>query len=461
MSPKNSNSSAQGNLWDSAHNTQAKKPNAADSVRLGDRQSPLSVTQVVRRASRALDNLGSAWVEGEVVSVSRPTSGHIYFSLRDDSTSLRAVLWRSEVKRLGFDMEEGLKLRCRGRSSIYDRDGTFQFYVQAAEPAGLGRDALALAALRKKLQQEGLFDASRKRRLPVLPRRIGVVTSKSGAAVRDIIHAVQRRFPVPILVSDTSVQGESAPSQIIRALQAISRTDVDVVIIGRGGGSAGDLAAFNDEGVVRAVAAMPIAVVSAVGHEIDLSLTDLAADQRAATPTMAGEMVVPVWTDLAADLDKIRRRLQREVGFYIHQARHDLDRISEAARQQVFAEIVQRRKLLNQWQKHMQDRHPRVRLVTDRAQLDTLSARLENKIRDVCASRLNQLALLGSRLDALSPLKVLRRGYAVAMSQGKVVVAANSLSTGDSVTVRVCEGHFDCTVVSVHPQKEPVNDYQH
>src|SRR5262245_501184 len=228
----------------------------AAAPRPGSRERPLRPSQNVRGASNVLDReIGTVWVEGEVESRVAASSGHLYFCLKDSRCQLRAVMWRSDAARLKFRIENGQSLRCRGKLSIYERDGKFQFYVQFAEPAGLGADALALEQLKERLAAEGLFASTRKRRLPLLPARIGVVTSKSGAAVRDIIRAVQRRFPVPILVADARVQGASAPGAITRALVALARAGVDVIIVGRGGGSAGDLAAFNDERVVRAVAA--------------------------------------------------------------------------------------------------------------------------------------------------------------------------------------------------------------
>jgi exodeoxyribonuclease VII large subunit len=270
----------------------------------GDRQHPLTVAAVVQGAGAAVDDLGVLWVEGETLSVRAPGSGHCYFILKDDRAQLAAVMFRSDAQRLRFQIAEGMRLRCRGRLGIYDRDGKFQLYVAFAEPAGVGAEAVALEQLRTKLAAEGLFAAARKRPLPRLPRGIGVVTSRHGAAVRDIVRVVHRRCPVPILVADAVVQGSDAPRSIVAALRAVSRYRVDVIIVGRGGGSAADLAAFNDEAVVRAVAACRVPTISAVGHEVDVTLTDLAADHRAATPSMAGEMAVPVVAELAAQLAK-------------------------------------------------------------------------------------------------------------------------------------------------------------
>ncbi|MCA9677294.1 MAG: exodeoxyribonuclease VII large subunit, partial [Myxococcales bacterium] len=304
----------------------APRPGAA-------RERPLSVGELIRLTTVALDRgVGLIWVEGELAQVSRPASGHLYFQLRDRAAGVPAVMWRSAATRLRFQLEVGMQLRVRGKPGVYERDGRFQLYVDYAEPAGLGAEALALQQLKERLAAEGLFADARKRPLPHLPRRIGVVTSATGAAVRDVIRAVQRRFPVPLLIADCVVQGADAPRQITLALRAIARTDVDVVIVGRGGGSVTDLAAFNDERVVRAVAACPVPVISAVGHEVDLSLCDLVADRRASTPTMAAEMAVPVLADLEAALRKEERRLGREVTLRLRGARQDVDHLDGRGR---------------------------------------------------------------------------------------------------------------------------------
>src|SRR3954470_8453064 len=277
------------------------------------RERPYGVAEVVRLAHRVLDGLGLVWLEGEVTQVSRPASGHVYFALRDKDAVLPAVMWGRDATRLRFEIAAGQKLRVRGRLGIYDRDGKMQLYADFAEPAGLGAEALALEQLKAKLAAEGLFAAERKRPLPRFPRRIGVVTSRSGAAVHDIIRTVQRRLPTPILIADAAVQGAGAPNQLVMGMAMVVRAGVDVVIIGRGGGAVTDLTAFNHERVVRTIARCPVPVISAVGHEVDLSLADLAADARASTPTAAAELAVPDGLALADQLRKERRRLDREI----------------------------------------------------------------------------------------------------------------------------------------------------
>ena len=418
----------------------------------GSRQRPMSVSQAVRKVRSVIEaGTGTMWIEGEAESVSRASSGHIYFALKDEQCQVRAVIWRSAAQRLRFRMETGQKLLCRGRPNLYERDGKFQFYVEYAEPAGLGAEALALMQLKRKLEAEGLFDPARKRPLPALPRRIGVVTSKSGAAVRDIIRTVQRRFPVPILVADAAVQGASAPAEIVRAIRAICQTDVDVLIVGRGGGAASDLAAFNDEGVVRAIAACPVPTISAVGHEVDFSLADLAADHRAATPTAAGEMSVPVLGDLAALLDKEERRLHREMQRKVQDARQTLDQWMQRAQMRMERGIGERRRRLAEVHARLEARHPRAQLARERAQVQDLYGRLDTVMRRRLDRGRRDLAVLAAELRSLSPLQVLERGYAIARGPGGVVTAAEQVAVGDAVSLRLARGAVDCRVEAVHP----------
>lgn len=419
----------------------------------------MSVSDLIRAATHSLERgVGTIWVEGEIASLSRPSSGHIYFALGDGRAQVRAVMWRSDAGRLKFRVENGQKLRCRGRLGIYERDGKFQLYVGYAEPAGLGADALALEQLKRKLAAEGLFETARKRPLPPLPRRIGVVTSKTGAAVRDIIRAVHRRFPVPILVADTVVQGPSAPKRIAAAVRAISRTDVDVVIVGRGGGSATDLSAFNDEAVVRAMAQCPVPTISAVGHEIDITLTDMVADWRAATPTMAGERAVPVLADLARLLHKEQRRLDRELEMRFRSARQELDQLSGRADSSVSHYIARRRALLAKGMTRLEACHPRAQLATRRGELDKLEARLSAAARARVDSGRRRFADLASRLGAMSPLRVLERGYAIASSDERVLVDGREVDAGDKVSVRLSRGVLDCTVDAVRADDHQEDD---
>ena len=425
----------------------AKDGPGGSSPRPGSRDLPLSVSQLVRGVNNVLERTaGTLWVEGEVASLSRASSGHTYFSLNDARAQVRVVMWRSDARRLKFQLEDGLHLHVRGRLGVYERDGKFQMYAQTAEPAGVGADALALDQLRAKLMAEGLFDEERKRPLPKVPSRIGVVTSRSGAAVRDIIRSVYRRFPVPILIADAQVQGHTAPRQIAHAIAQICRTDIDVLIVGRGGGSASDLAAFNDERVVRAVAGCPVPTISAVGHEVDMTLTDLVADRRAATPSMAGEMAVPVLAELAAALDKEQRRLSRESVMMMRSARQDLDHLTISAQGRLDVAVSRRRRGLSELRTRLEANHPRARLLVNRANVKELEARAHRSLHHRLESRAKEFGQLAGRLNALSPLRVLSRGYALAIAGDRVVTKSADVRVGDDIIVRLARGALGCRV---------------
>jgi exodeoxyribonuclease VII large subunit len=434
------------------------------------RERPLTVADVVRWANHAVERYGLLWVEGEAAEVKRPASGHVYFVLRDKGAVIPAVLWRTTVARLRFALEPGLRVRVRGKLGVFDRDGRLQLYVDYAEPAGEGAAAAALEALKRKLAAEGLFAEPRKRPLPALPRRIGVVTSRTGAALRDVVRTVQRRFPpVQIVVADCMVQGASAPSQIVNALRMVQNARVDVVILGRGGGATTDLVAFNDERVVRAVAACKVPVVSAVGHEVDITLCDLAADARASTPTGAGELVVPVREQLSKLLAVEERRLRREVGLRLRDARQELDGLAEGSRATLRARITTRATELRRFEIRLGAAHPRAQLASRRAELARLETRLRRSdpVPRLAARRAEvrrlEAALASAarravdrrraafaqgvaRLDALSPLRVLERGYALASHDGKVVSDASTVRPGDRLELRFARGRVRATV---------------
>lgn len=470
-------------------------PGAAPS-----RERPFTVAELLGAARRALDGaIRTTWVVGEIDALNHHrASGHYYFCLKDERAVVGAVMWRSDAQALKFKLTQGTSVLCRGHFDVYDRQGRFQFIVKHAEPAGLGADALAREQLKQKLAAEGLFDAKRKRALPAVPRAIGLVTSKSGAAVQDVIRAVQRRFPVPIVVADCRVQGPTAPASIVRALALIARAEVDVVIVGRGGGASTDLAAFDDEAVVRAVAACPVPTISAVGHEVDVSLTDLVADQRAATPTMAGEMAVPVWSDCYEQLATLERRIAREVEHTLRGHRQAVTELGGRADRRVEALLATRRHALVELGRRLATAHPRARVLADRRAVDGLATRTHAAARAALERRHRALEGLRRRLEAcqpggelarrraavtelhgrlatltgkaferrrrgfgdlvgrlqaLSPLAVLERGYAIATTpQGHVLTRADEASAGDRVTVRLAKGALDCVVESAREE---------
>jgi exodeoxyribonuclease VII large subunit len=421
----------------------------ADERPASSRERPLGIAEVVRMSGRALDALGLLWLEGEVAQISKPGSGHVYFALRDRDAVLPAVMWGRDAQRLRFRIEPGQRLRVRGRLGVYDRDGKMQLYADFAEPAGLGAEALALEQLKAKLAAEGLFAAERKRPLPAFPRRIGVVTSARGAAVHDIIRTVQRRLPTPILIADAAVQGATAPHQIVQGMAMVVRAGVDLVIVGRGGGAAIDLGAFNHERVVRTIARCPVPVISAVGHEVDLSLSDLAADARASTPTAAAELAVPDGEALREILGKERRRLDREIDHVLDRARQDLDRAMFELNARGERAVSATRGQLHDLQRRLAGLHPVAGLARARHDCERLIARRDAAMRAVLDARGAELARLGAELNALSPLAVLDRGYAMVHAGAALVRDATQVSAGAQLRVRLARGMLAVTVVGV------------
>jgi exodeoxyribonuclease VII large subunit len=441
-----------------------------ERARPGEKAFPLTVSALVHSADVLLqEQIGWVWVEGEVSNLRTPGSGHVYFVLKDAGSQVPAVLFRAQALRLRFRLEEGKRFLVRGRLGIFADQGKFQLYVDLIEPAGLGAQALALEQLKKKLAADGIFDAAKKRALPRLPRRIGVVTSPTGAAVNDIVRAIERRFPRPILISPTRVQGDGAAQEIARAIHRLCRTKaVDVVIVGRGGGSAEDLSAFNDEVVVRAIAGCPVPVISAVGHEVDVTLADLAADARAATPTAAGEMAVPDRAALGDELRVLERRLAREARVVLGDLGQRLQRLRarlpdpirrlERERQRIDERLAAgaravengidaRRRRLAEGERRLAALHPRARLSADRAQLEALATRARRAVERVVGERRQSFERGTARLDAMSPLKVLERGYALARTEaGEVVTRASSVAVGDALSVRVAHGELGVRV---------------
>jgi exodeoxyribonuclease VII large subunit len=420
---------------------------------VSSRERPFGIAEVVRLAGRALDGMGLLWLEGEVSQVGKPTSGHVYFALRDRDAVLPAVMWGRDAQRLRFRIEPGQRLRVRGRLGVYDRDGKMQLYVDFAEPAGLGAEALALDQLKAKLAAEGLFAPGKKRPLPRFPRRIGVVTSVRGAAVHDIIRTVQRRLPTPILLADAVVQGPTAPAQLVAAMAMVVRAGVDVLIVGRGGGAATDLGAFNHERVVRTIARCPVPVISAVGHEVDLSLADLAADARASTPTAAAELAVPEGAAISELLGKERRRLEREMHHALARAHQDLDRVTVSLHTRGERALAQTRTQLHELHRRLAGLHPRARILAHRTALDPLVARSNAAMRARLDERRGELGRLGAQLHALSPLAVLERGYAVVRAGETIVREAASVAAGDRLHVRVARGSLEVMVERVEGEK--------
>ena len=456
-----------------------------------------SVAELVNRAHRVVEQtFNGVYVEGEVTNLRLVSSGHAYFTLRDAEAILPVAMWRSALARLRFKMQDGQRLRIYGRPGIYAAQGKFQLYAERAEPAGQGALLLQLEQLKARLAAEGLFARERKRPLPRWPRVIGVVTSATGAAIHDILKVARRRCPTRILLAPAVVQGDDAPASIIRALtrlQAIA--DVEVIILGRGGGASEDLWAFNDEGVARAVAASRVPVVSAVGHEVDITVCDYVADLRAATPSHAAELVVPDRDGYLQHLHQLRRRL----GMATHrrllneQSRRERasHRLQVLARRLIYAPrrdlaaLLARLDALHPRRRVQQDRtrlaallarlhqqHPRHRLAALRRRLAAAELRLQplhprHRLaalrRRLAAAELGveqhggglsqparlRLARAAGALHALSPLAVLERGYAVVEGPaGQLVRTLDQIEPGDLLTVRLHRGSLRTRVLA-------------
>jgi exodeoxyribonuclease VII large subunit len=363
------------------------------------------------------------WVTGEISNFSRPQSGHCYLTLKDDEAQVRAVIWRNTAATVRCDLHDGLEVICRGHLDVYAARGTYQLVIEEIQPKGLGALEQALRKLREKLEREGLFAAARKRPLPAFPRRIAFVTSPTGAAVRDFLQVLRRRWRgADVLIVPVRVQGIGAADEIARAIAAVNRLaqPIDVLVVGRGGGSLEDLWAFNEEPVVRAIHASRIPVVSAVGHEIDVTLADLVADLRALTPSEAAERIVPAIEEVLAGLTNQHKRLAAALRGRVADARTRLD--GHAARRVL--------------------RKPFDRLHDLGRQLDQWEARASRAARNGFAQARQQAAALAGRLESLSPLGVLARGYSLTtrVDDGRLIEDAAALSSGDQIETRFARG---------------------
>ena len=391
----------------------------------------LSVSQLNRYVKSIIEqdyNLQTVFVQGEISNFTNHyRTGHYYMTIKDEYSSIRAVMFKSANSRLRFMPENSMNVIIKGRVSVFERDGQYQLYIDDMQPDGAGALSLAFEQLKNKLAAEGLFDESRKRPIPRFPERVGVVTSPTGAAIRDIINVISRRFPAAeLILCPVQVQGVSAAGQIKAAIELFNaKKAADVLIVGRGGGSAEELWAFNEEPVARAVAASEIPVISAVGHETDFTICDFAADLRAPTPSAAAEIAVPDITALGELLGSFSRRMNSAVGGTLSH---------EKARLEARAQILKR--------------------LSPRNYIDDLAARcggagvrIDSAVRHSMEVRRGEIAALCARLDALSPLRVIARGYAVASSGGKVLTSPSQVEVGDTIDLRLAGGELKCEVI--------------
>ncbi len=390
---------------------------------------PWTVSELTQRVKSTLESsFPKIDVQGEVTDLSRPSSGHLYFTLKDAHSQIRAIIWRSTAERLKFKIQNGQELICLGDVEVYAARGSYQLVIRKAIEQGVGSLQQAFEKLRERLAAEGLFDAGRKQPIPTFPRRVGFVTSPGGAAIRDFLEVAARRSAaVRIVLIPAQVQGEGAAQSICRGIAAAHRLELDAVVVGRGGGSLEDLWCFNEEAVVRAIAAAKLPVVSAVGHEIDVTLSDLVADRRALTPSEAAELLVPSTDDLAQALTTLQRRLQRLVTNELQQSRQQLAALGSRP---VF-------------------KRPHDGIKQLRRRLDECDLRVQNTIRTNIASASQRLAKTAASLEALSPLGVLGRGYSVTTDtrSGKPLRNPREVKPGDRLLTRLAEGTLESEVV--------------
>ncbi|MCA9261460.1 MAG: exodeoxyribonuclease VII large subunit [Planctomycetales bacterium] len=397
---------------------------AAPRTASGDAQV-LSVTQLTGLLKGLVEeSFGSVWVAGEISNFARPQSGHCYFTLKDEGAQLRAVMWRGSATRLKADLHDGLQVICRGRLDVYPPRGSYQLVVEQLEMQGVGALELALRQLRDKLTREGLFDRGRKRPLPRFPRRIGVVTSPTGAALRDFLEVLRRRWRgSEVLILPARVQGEGAAGEIAAAIgqAARLRPALDVLVVTRGGGSLEDLWCFNEETTVRAIAASPIPTISAVGHEIDVTLADLAADVRALTPSEAAERVAPSQRDVRELVEGLQGRLQQSLAHLAARLRMRLDAVASRPLFTRPADMINYRA----------------------TRLDELSTRLRRAGTTQLERRRDRLAATAGKLESLSPLAVLGRGYSVTSDDaGQLIASAAQVAAGHRIQTQLASGRL-------------------
>ncbi len=451
----------------------------------GNMRDILSVSALTDRIKALLEEgFALVWVEGEVSNLRRPASGHIYFTLKDAKSQIRAVIFRNPYAQrgwnrpVGFALEEGMSIVCRARLTVYPPRGDYQLIIDTVEPKGLGALQKAFEQLKARLEAEGLFDANRKKSLPFLPAGIGVITSPTGAVIRDILTVTRRRFPsVNILIAPVRVQGTEAPAEIIRALGDLQLAPgIEVIILARGGGSLEDLAAFNDEGVARAIARSRVPVISAVGHETDFTIADFIADLRAATPSAAAELAVPLRAELMETVETLHLRMIRQRRRETERLRQRVAELAGRLRdpKRRFADIrialddavermrisldhlraVRRQKWIN-LAVRLEHKNPRSRIAEWQLFFEMLTKDLRTAWERQAGQRSNRLASAMALIDSLSPLAVLNRGYSITrrLPDGRILRQAVDVHTGERIDVRLAAGSLQAVITETFKEQ--------
>lgn len=442
--------------------------------RLGLDREVLTVSQLNQRARHLLEDVfPQVWVEGEISNLARPASGHLYFTLKDSQAQVRCALFRQNALKVRQALRDGLAVKVRGKLSLFEGRGDYQMIADAVEPAGDGALRLAFEALKEKLAGEGLFATERKRPLPAHPQRVGIVTSPTGAVIRDIISVFRRRAPqVSLTLVPTAVQGREATAQIVRALALADAQGFDALILARGGGSLEDLWCFNEEAVARAVAACKTPIVSAVGHETDVSISDFVADVRAPTPSAAAELLAPDSSGLRQRLEGLERRLQlrmrqliahqhlrldgltrrlRHPGERLRQQAQRLDDLEMRLQRALDRQVSQRRERLARLETRLAAQHPGRALGLLRQRLNALAARLPRAMRETLGTRRLELQSQVQTLHAFSPLATLGRGYSILLDErGQAIRSASQTQPGQRLKARLGEGELEVRVEDNH-----------
>lgn len=425
--------------------------------------------------------LQQIWVRGEISNFTRHSSGHLYFTLKDETSRIKCVMFARQAARLVFEPRNGTKVIASGSVSVYERDGQYQLYVNGMQPDGIGSLYLAFEQLKKKLEAEGLFAKERKKPIPAFPKTVGVITSPTGAAIRDILITLQRRNPgVHVLLCPVSVQGTHAAPSIVKAIRMMNeRREADVLIVGRGGGSLEELWAFNEESVARAIAASDLPVISAVGHETDVTIADFVADLRAATPTAAAELAVPNHLELRQQVMHLRQRMLGAMNASVTAKREALMRLkgspyfTNPKRQLMLqqterldrytAELIHRMQSLAQSKAERHGRlvqrlmsaSPRETARQASKELDMAKLKLLQRMSSLMNERRHAFEMHIKRLDALSPLKVMQRGYSLVYNEeNKLVKSIEDVELGDSLRVKLTDGELDCQVWGMKEEQE-------
>lgn len=437
------------------------------------KSSPLSVSQLTAKIKRHLEEtFDYVIVEGELSGLNAHRSGHVYLTMKDEHARIDGIVWRSTVQRLRYRPQSGEHILVKGRLNVYAPQGSYKLIIDSIEPVGLGRLQAQFEALKAKLDSEGLFESSRKRPIPLLPRAVGLVTSATGAARRDVESVIQRRSPqIPIVICPASVQGEHAVGDIVRAIRTLNNhASVDVIIVGRGGGSLEDLWAFNEEKVARAIATSKKPIISAVGHETDTTIADFVSDCRAPTPSVAAELAVPVRDDLLYSLDVLTESMTRLLTLQIETNRSVLLSLSYRLQssvdprrlrlpihqkmqrlQQAFGRhLSQSKRRVRDLERRLIRVEPTVRLSQSRNRLSTTSLALERAIDSIIKTATHQLNNSALKLNALSPLANLSRGFSITRKDKQLISSASQLQTNDSIRVLFADGMVGALVTDIY-----------